>query len=316
MKNRTGRIHAELRRVADGILTGQPGAGLPMHIATAALPLDRRLQDELHGWYASLAQADAEIPYCIDAQAVSLSANLQRVTWHVSGSPAPFSHALKRCLKHYELRYENLADLDEAIRAVQPVQLGAWICAQPQTFEVGWYMRPLENRLDLACAALPASSDLDRLLERAERAGVRECMRIGRSFVTDDELTEVYLRVSAPAPAQVLEAGLRLFEIFEQPLPGDAVESVLQLHQHNELFAALWLGRGGLAKLGLMLPGPSTGMVLRMLDVVGQEHARELAVFEGMLGVSGPAYLEFQRLAEGQGAELHYIVPASPTSSA
>ena len=279
------------------------GAGVerfPAHIVTTILPIEKGIREELHLWHASLPIDQ------INAYTVSLSADLQRVTWAAAGLAAPLARALRSYLENFPISEGNLEAFNEAVRLAHPEQIGSWVTALPTSFELGWYLRPYADSFVTALTLLPPSDDLEAFSRWARRVGVRECPRLGRSLVTDEEMSEVFLRVPGAAPADALDAAMQLFEVFDQDPPSPAVYALLREYAQLELFASLWLGRRGIARLGLILAAPPTGLVLHMLDAVGQTHDERLAVFESLLDSGGPAYLEYQVLASGESAELHY----------
>ncbi len=302
------QIPPELRRLIEKITGELSTARLQVHVATATLPISEEVQEALHFWHEHLPLAFEAAGKTLDGFYLSLAADLQRVTWQAAGPAPDFIDQFLNYLDELEIPKENLADLDQVLNVVNPTHLGSWITGRKDSYDLGWYLAPRDGLLENALPLLPESPDLHQLAGWAERYGVSDCVRLGRSLVSQELLSEVTVEISAETPRSAVETGMDLLPALGLPRPPDEIlEAALHQTQAN-IFASLWLGQGGAAKFGLLLPRPSTELVLRLCDAAGQSHENELALFEAGLGSQGPAYAEPQQLANGWGVELHYAV--------
>jgi len=298
----------EIQKRIDELTADLQTLRLPLHIAAATLPIEKEVQEELHHWHAALPltlEVEGTPPEGVYA---SLSGSLDRLTWHTAGDYPQFFYRLLDYLDDYPISQANLDELDRVVQAVQPAQLGAWIEARSNSYDLGWYLRPEGGLFDNAAPYLPASPALERVLAWAEQYEVTECLRLGKSLVSEVGLSEVYLQVTTPTPRRAVEVGLLLFRYLGLEYPSDEILAALLLQEQPELVVSLQLGTGGLTKLGLMLSQPSTELVLRLWDASAAGDTKNLAIFEACLGAGGPFLAEPQLLAGGWGVELHYAV--------
>ena len=302
------RIPAELRRFINELTSDPKHYQIPLRAAAATLPLEQEIQTALQNWLTALPQAleSEEIP--LGPFSAALAGSRDRLTWQVSGPAEPFILRLNRYLADFPIPEENLDYLQSVLDDQQPQQAGAWITARPQIFEPGWLIYPPSGQFSQIRRLLPVSEDLYRLMTWSKKNRVEQCIRVGRSLISSDGFTELVLRISANSAASALETGMTLFDALDLPEPGEESYQVLQTNQEPELLVSLWLTVKGAAKAGLVMTGPDTDMTLHLLDAVGQADDEGLALFEGVLDKDGPDYLEYQQLAGGESAELHYEI--------
>ncbi len=302
------QIPPEVRRSIAELSAVLSNRRLPVHIAAATLPVPEEIRQALGFWYEHIPLVYEAAGETLPGFFVSLAADLSHVTWHAAGETPRFSACLAYYLDEIDFPEENLADLNQVLDTLQPSRLGGWITGRKDSYDLGWYLTPPGGRLESALPLLPESPDLHRLAGWAERYGVSDCVRLGRSLASDELLSEVALEISAETPRRAVEIGMRLLpELGLADPPDEILEAALRQTQAN-IFASLWLGQGGAVKFGLLLPQPSTELVLRLCDAAGPSHENELAIFEASLGSQGPAYAEPQQLASGWGVELHYAI--------
>jgi hypothetical protein len=281
---------------------------IPLRAAAATLPFDQEIQTALHAWLTALPQALEAEDTPLGPFSAALAGSRDRLTWQVSAPAEPFTLRLDRYLADFPIPEENLDYLQAVLDDQQPQQAGSWIIARPQIFEPGWFIYPPSGQLSKIRRLLPISDDLYRLLTWSKNNRVDQCLRVGRSLIGSDGFTELVLRISANSAASALEAGMALFDALDLPDPGEEAYQVLQTNQEPELLVSLWLTAKGAAKAGLIMTEPDTDMTLHLLDAVGQTDDDALALFEGVLDKDGPDALEYQQLAGGESAELHYDI--------
>jgi hypothetical protein len=134
------------------------------------------------------------------------------------------------------------------------------------------------------------------------------CLQVGRSMVSTEQMTGLNFHVADTASHPAVEIALMLFRYLGLPFPADPVLAVLLRHTYPELILSLLVGKGGAARVGLMLPEPSTDLVTRLTDAAGGAGPQALALFETCLQVKGPAYLEYAQIASGDSLRLHYRI--------
>lgn len=302
------RIPPELRRFINELTSDPKHYQIPLRAAVSTLPLDQEIQAALYAWLTALPQALEAEDTPLGPFTAALAGSRDRITWQVSAPAEPFSLRLDRYLADFPITEASYADLQAAMDDQQPQQAGSWIIARPQIFEPGWFIYPPSGKLSKIRQLLPVSDDLYRLLDWSKKNRVDQCIRVGRSLISSDGFTDLVLRISANSPAGALEAGMALFDALDLPDPSEEVSQVLQMNQEPELLVSLWLTNAGVAKAGLVMTEPDTDMSLHLLDAVGQADDDALALFEGVLDKDGPDALEYQQLAGGESAELHYDI--------
>jgi hypothetical protein len=302
------QIPPEVQRAIDDLTSDLTTLRLPMATATATLPIAKAVQQALHFWHAQLPLALEIAGQAPQGLYVSLAADLQRVTWHTMGDTPGFTGPFMDYLNELEIPAENRTDLERVLERAQPAQLGAWITGRKDTFDLGWYLAPRDGRLENGLPLLPDSPDKAHLVAWAAQYAVDECVRVGRSLVSQDQLSDVTVKISGDTPRQAVETGLLLLRSLALPFPPAALVEAILRQDQTEVFASLWLGQAGAAKVGLLLPQPTTELVLRLCDAAGQHTENSLAIFEACLGAGSPAFVEPQQLADGWGVELHYAI--------
>lgn len=302
------RIPPELRRFINELTSDPKHYQVPLRAAVSTLAIDQEIQAVLHAWLTALPQALEAEDTPLGPFSAALAGSRDRITWQVSAPAEPFVRRLDSYLADLPISEASYADLQAVLEDQKPQQAGSWITARPKIFEPGWFIYPPAGKLSKIRHLLPVSDDLYRLLDWAAENRGGQCIHFGRSLISKDGFTDLLLRISANSPAGAVEAGLALFTALDLPDPSEEALQVLQMNREPELLVSLWLTNAGAAKAGLILTEPDTDMTLHLLDAVGQADDAALALFEGVLDKDGPDFLEYQQLAGGESAELHYEI--------
>ncbi|OQY47466.1 MAG: hypothetical protein B6242_04925 [Anaerolineaceae bacterium 4572_78] len=300
-KNTSNHINHE--KVAKVVRMAQPY----LNTATATLSLNKEIQTELYRWNQQLPLALSMNGYEPTAFGVSLSAMLNRITWRTEGEQPYFLQQFQRYMANFELSLETLKHMHHVLETVQPSELGSWISAYTDYFEIGWHISQ-DMPLTRALSYLEINENHDGLLSWIKTHDITECHRFGSSLAPGDMLSEIHLSITTETPRRTLEIGLLLFREVGLTYPPDEILSALLLSQSTEIYASLLLGSGGMVKIGLTFPEPSTEFILRLCHSVGIENDTRLALFEGSLNTDGPVYAEFQYFADQMDVELHYLI--------
>ncbi len=298
----------EFKKVIEEMTDVLNTARLPIHIAAALLPLEKEIQEELQHWHDGLPLQWELNNHPRPEVFVSVASDLSRLTWHTTGDMPEFYQQFKDYLEDYSIAPGNLHELDEVVTSVNPAQLGVWISAQKGSFELGWYCVPPEGLFENAKPLLPQCEQLEQISSWAEKYDIKICPRFGRSLITEDQLSELFLVVDAETPRRSLEIALILMRHLGLDYPADKVLAALLSRDPAEVVVSLWFGLSGLAKFGIMLGDPPAVQFLRLNDAAGHASETKIAMFEGCLGVNQIEYLEYQILGSGENVEMHYAI--------
>jgi hypothetical protein len=145
VQNKTAELAATLPR----------RARLPAFIAAASLPINRNIQEELRTWYTWIPQL-----LRVDSLLVSLEGDLSQLTWQAAAAEPEMTQALRAYLVEYPIPDESFVDLDRVLARFKPEQLGAWVTARKDSFELGWFMRPNGEQYEPLRPYLPPHPDL------------------------------------------------------------------------------------------------------------------------------------------------------------
>lgn len=298
----------EYQKAIDEMTAGVNAARLSVHIAAALVPVEKHIQKQLQNWYTELPLKWqlAEKPRL--EFFVSVNSDFTRLTWSTAGDTPDFYAMFLSYLEDYPIDEDNIEDLKELMSEVEPGQLGVWISAEESSFELGWYLVPPGGMFANALAMLPQSPHLEQIAAWAEKYGIIRCPRVGRSLVTQDQLSELFLIVDAETPRRSLEIALILQRYLGLEYPSDDVLAALFSENPGEVLVSLCFGLSGLARVGILLGSPSTAQFLRLNAAIGKGKDQRAAVFEGSLGVSQIEYLEYQINGDGESVELHYAL--------
>lgn len=298
----------DYQKAIDDMTASINAAHMPALIAAALLPIEKDVKAELQHWHAELP-----LKWQLGGKPrleffVSVLSDLSQMTWQTAGETPDFYAMFLSYLEDYPIDADNLEEFKERMTDLEPDRLGVWINAQSYSFELGWYIAPPSSLYENAVALLPQCSVLEQINAWAEKYAVIRCPRVGRSLVTQDRLSELFLVVNAETSRRSLEIALILLRYLGLEYPTDNVLAALFSEDPREVVVSLCFGLSGLARVGILLGSPSTVQFLRLNAAVGKGKDQQIAVFEGALGVNQIDYLEYQVNVDGEGVELHYAL--------
>jgi hypothetical protein len=205
-------------------------------------------------------------------------------------------------------RFEGVTADDEldliaaVVERIEPARVGHFLEVSAGVLDRGWSL-PIELPLARALALIEPNVAVERLLELADRRRLDACTRWSRSVGAGNPFTEVVL----PAP---LEVALEAYDALAAPRPPPAVRDALAAAGATAAALSVRITRGGLSKVGVVLPAPSTVAVLRLCAAVGRSDMDRLAAIEGALGVDGASSVEAAVFADRVAVEMAYEVVA------
>jgi hypothetical protein len=277
-----------------------------MQMASMLLPGSRpAVAARMDDWLARMLSPNSPVDETVREFGVSVTADLGRLTWTVSGEAGAMIPVIGEYLTEVGVSEAELDRLAEADEAIQPARLGSWIECRGESLDLGWLF-PVEMPLVQALDVVEPSVKRDQVGEWAARQGLETCSCLGRSLGVGHPYTQLCLPLPKTGLQQQLVAALEAFSSLSVPALSDQV--VLSLLQGGpaNLALSLWLSAKGLVKIGLVLPQPETWQVLHLCRALRIDEDEMLAAFEGALGVEGPNAVEVQSFAGGSGIELHY----------
>ena len=296
-------------------------ARLHLMLAQSHLPGPlRRTNDTLTAWLNALTVGPAFVIDASDAPRfdfeAAVTADFQRLTWRAAGPPTRMADAMRQFFAQAGIDDHATNALEPLTAQFQPATLGAWVEAQGDEVDTGWYIPSrvaLASALKWALTVAPTSQTPHKLADWATACGAESCVRMARSVAEGNPFTE--LRIELPGEnvdAWVL-AGVRLFAALGiADLPDDALGALLNANT-EQMVASIWFTPRGVVKTGIMVAAPELDLTLdffRMAtDAQRAADFSPLAELQGNLQVEGPTWAEAQQRASGFGVEYHYTLP-------
>ncbi len=279
-----------------------------MKIAAEELPLAQAGQAKsfqiLQEWLQAVPVGayDEQLPL---EYKVSLTADLQQLTWWAAGLPGQLIGPMAAYFSQIGVSTSELERIRSLGEEIQPARLGSWMQMTPDSLDGGWYF-PLQLPLTPALKVAEASRDKVTLQKWAQKHAVAHCAQLKRSMGAGYPYTEIQFILPGNSLSQKLDNGLALFKRLEAPSFSEITLSTILDSEKEELMASVWLASEGIAKVGLLLPTPSTKLMLKLCMTADINQDAGLAAFQGSLDVDGPAYIEAQHTSTGYGIELIY----------
>lgn len=238
---------------------------------------------------------------------VSLTADLQRLTWRSSGKTTGFFPKMQQFLANSSIPDAARTLMVQMGNQLEPETVGMWIELMQENLDIGCFF-PGSLPLQRVLAFANASSTREALQSWTNRANCNVCTEFGLSLGGGSYILTFLIPLSGSTAMEQLNLGLEAFSTLNAPALPQQVTDLLEANAKLDLLLSVWLGHDGLTKIGLLIPHPDTDLMLRLCSIGGRNNDQDLAKFEGGLGVQQPAYIECQQLATGFGVELHYEV--------
>lgn len=170
--------------------------------------------------------------------------------------------------------------------------------------ETGWVMDGV-FALAEALALVPKGPVKDRLTAWYAKFEADACVRVGRSIAGNR-----YTILQTELFGNIIQDDIDLYNDLMQTLELSPLPPLLLalLLEENPAYLelVLWIGNGGVLKVGLKVPEPSEDLVLRLALAYHPETSDSLAAFEGVLGAVPPTALLVAREATGINVEVIY----------
>lgn len=232
---------------------------------------------------------------------VSTSANMEKLTWRTAGPQNIFIQKMVDFFWNVGAPESEIDRLNDVGALINPIKIGSWIDMSAKGgMDGGWYF-PVEIMLKMAIEAADPGEPSKKVLEWSEKHHVEKCFSVGRDMgAAPPRQTEIRVRLPGDSHAIQMGAAEDSYKMFGFPAIPDGPLQVIRDWKPTGLCLSIITSSEGFVRLGLMVPNPSTDIVLKLCQLVkaGNE---QLAAFEGSLGSSGPSYVEFQYLKEGFG---------------
>jgi len=233
---------------------------------------------------------------------VATSADMQKLTWRTSGPQNIFIQKMVDFFWNVGAPESEIDRLNDVGALINPVRIGSWIDMSAKGgMDGGWFF-PVEIPLKLAIEAADAGDASRKFLDWAESHGVQNVFAVGRDMgAAPPRQTELKIRLPGSSADAQVNLGLKSFTAFDFPAVPDHVLRVIRSATSKEgSCLSVITSSEGFVRLGLMVPKPSTEVVLQLLDFA-EGNKETLALFEGSLHSTGPSWVEYQYLQKGFG---------------
>jgi hypothetical protein len=250
---------------------------------------------------------DSNDPDPITEFGVSISADMQHLTWRAAGEATAFIPEVADFFATVGAVPAEMDRLAQAGEQLLPEQLGYWLMAKADSQNAGWYF-PVGMPLKEALTFVDADPINHTLSQWAQQFNVEGPVRVGRAVGGGKPYTELFIPIPSGDIEQQMFTALKIFEMLSTPLPPDeALELILSLKQQG-LAVSLWVTAAGIVKTGLLSSIPETVLVIELGKLAGIEDYEPLAKFEGLLGVQGPDYVEARTQHQSFSVDMHYTL--------
>jgi len=234
---------------------------------------------------------------------VSTSADMDKLSWRCSGPQSIFIQRMVDFFWNVGAPESEIDRLNDVGSDVNPTAIGSWIdMSSSNGMDGGWFF-PVEISMKQVFQASDdgeAVQDFEKWIEPV----ADECrvFYIGRDMgAAPPRQTECKFYLPGHTYQEQLEFGLSAYAALGVPeIPKDALQ-LLENSTSAGLAMSVVTSCEGIVRLGLMAPNPSKQTVASLSHFSGVPSPDELHNFEAALGVSGPAWVEFQCLMKGFG---------------
>jgi len=233
---------------------------------------------------------------------VATSADMQKLTWRTCGPQNIFIQKMVDFFWNVGAPETEIDRLNDIGALINPIKIGSWIDMSGKGgMDGGWYF-PVDMPLKLAVEAADDGEAIRKFREWAESKGVVTVFTVGRDMgAAPPRQTELRFKLPGVDFEDQLRNGIDAFGAFGFPaLPSDALEVLKRARTTQPLCMSVITSSEGFVRLGMLVPKPTTEIVLQMCAIAGGNND-EMAAFEGSLGTDGPQYVEYQYLNKGFG---------------
>jgi len=249
---------------------------------------------------------------------VAAAADLQKLTWRSSGPQNVFIQKMVDFFWNVGAPESEIDRLNEIGGAINPQKIGSWIDMSGKGgMDGGWYF-PVDTQVKVALEAADPGDPTKKVAEWAEQNNITMCYSVGRDMgAAPPRQTELRFKLPGNDFTNQLRIAMDAFFAFGFPsLSEDALLTLRRAEGGEAVCMSIITSSEGFVRLGVLLPHPSPDTVRGFCELVGAQ-ADDVGRFQGQLGVTGPAYVEYQYLMKGFGysvykegfdAVFHYFV--------
>ncbi len=282
---------------------------LALQISLSSLPVVEEWMDaDFDRWLESIP-LPPELPSGEAAAfRVSLGSDLSRLTWGATGHPAGFIPKMSTYFQSLETSGEDIELINQVGGTFEPGNVGTWVTADAGAVATGWQFR---NEFDLA-AIQSLFGDHEGKSRLGDWAAAHNATRFRRfaQGVGERPFTEVEVIVPGETVDQQLDAVAAGFrELLDVDLCDGARRALGA--SRPELGLAVRIGRGEIARVAAVVPGPGLDGVSALCKDAGLGFDGSLSKIQGALSAELASF-EYARTRAGESqVDVHLAVGAA-----
>lgn len=238
---------------------------------------------------------------------VALSSSLQSLTWYAATAPNLCLETTGDFLLDLGASQSEMELLTQAGKQIQPKSLGTWLQLTADGLNGGWYF-PEPTTTYRILNIVADSPERELLLQWAETNKVIDCQQIRRAVIKSQPMTELFFSLPEVSLSEQMAIARAAFKIFELSWFGSELETTLEDLGVSEIGIVSQFIPEGISQLGIVIIEPSTTMVLTLCYLSEDFGDRQLAMFEGSLGVEKVDFLTLTQNSWGLATEIYYLL--------
>ena len=236
---------------------------------------------------------------------VSTSANMEKLTWRTAGPQNIFIQKMVDFFWNVGAPESEIDRLNDVGALINPAKIGSWIdMSSKGGMDGGWFF-PVDISLSLAIEAADPGEPSKLVSDWATAHNVEKCFSVGRDMgAAPPRQTEIRVRLPGSTFEQQFTVAQAAFSSFGFPPIAPEIVSIFKSESRTDLCLSIITSSEGFVRLGLMMPNPSSSTISQCCEWASQ-YVNPLSSFQGSMGSSGPAYVEYQYLKEGFGYSVY-----------
>lgn len=253
-------------------------------------------------WAESIAVRDELSPGTKIDFEVSTSADMQKLTWRVSGPQNIFIQKMVDFFWNVGAPESEIDRLNDVGALINPICIGSWIdMSHKGGMDGGWFF-PVDIPVKYAIESSDVGEAIKKFTDWAEAHGVVECYIVGRDMgAAPPRQTEIRFKVPGASFQEQYEHAMSAFSAFDIPAPPEQALEVIRSNPREGLAMSVITSSEGFVRVGLLAPKPDAMTVEKLCSLSGALNSELLHSFERSLGINGPEYAEYQYLSKGFG---------------
>jgi len=232
---------------------------------------------------------------------VSASADLEKLSWRSSGPQHIFIQKMVDFFWNVGAPETEIDRLNDVGSDINPPVIGSWIDMSGKGgMDGGWFF-PVETTLELAIKSSDEGPACDQFGRWAASKGIEIITSVGRDMgAAPPRQTEIKFAIPGGSYDAQLNTALTAYPALNVPdIPPDALR-IIKGQCTTGLVMSVVTSSEGMVRLGLLIPNPTRQAIQSLCTMSGAQF-NVLMKFQTALGVSGPAFVEFQYLMRGYG---------------